>query len=113
EQLELFARGRIEAYVGTLNPDGTYKDRIYRSARSTALQIAGDYGRRFLLELIQNAHDAHPPGETDGEIKILFGPTEGPAGMLYIANRGRGFNWSNVDALCSIGLSDKPVGESI
>lgn len=112
-ELGLFARGRVEAFCGTVHPDGTYKDRIYRSARSTGLQIAGDYGRRFLLELIQNAHDAHPPEETEGAIKILFDPSEGYTGVLYVANRGRGFTWSNVDALCSIGLSDKPVGESI
>ncbi len=88
-------------------------DPIYPGVRSTTQQIASDYGRRFLIELIQNAYDAHPPDQQSGEISIYFAPQEDSFGVLYIANRGHGFQWSNVKALTNIGLSDKPAGENI
>jgi len=112
-QIERLAAERLEVFLGSIRPDGTYKDPIYRSNKSTGLHIASDYGRRFLLELIQNAYDAHPGTETAGEIKIHFAPEEDACGVLYVANRGQSFRWSNVEALSSIGLSDKLVGDNI
>ncbi|MDR3557433.1 MAG: hypothetical protein P4L55_21970 [Syntrophobacteraceae bacterium] len=68
------ARERIEVFKGTIRPDGSYKDRIFQSVCSAIQQIANDYGDRFLLELIQNGYDAHPPYETAGSIHIYFDP---------------------------------------
>ncbi len=111
--IEKIFNNKIEAFVGTTNEDGTYKDRIYQSARSSSIQISTDYGRRYLLELIQNGYDAHPAEEEKGQIKIYFDPAEENYGVLYVANKGNCFNLSNLKALSDIGLSDKPVGESI
>lgn len=86
--------------------------RAYDSLRNISEVIGGEYGDRVIFELIQNAHDAHGPGE-QGRILVrlvLGGDAEGD---LYIANGGNGFSWDNVDALRNIGLSSKTVGEGI
>ena len=58
-------------------------------------------------------NDVHPDGSNDGEIEIVLDRRKGEFGTLYVANRGRAFTQENVDALCDIGLSSKPPGESI
>ncbi|MCF8778187.1 hypothetical protein LZU85_05195 [Vibrio sp. IRLE0018] len=76
----------IEAYLSTRG-----KSRVYEGARNLSLNVSDDYGERFLVELIQNAHDA--PGKSDklGEIALVFDPEESDFGCLYVANRGDGF----------------------
>ena len=49
----------------------------------------------------------------DGQIAVVFDPTEGDFGCLYVANRGNGFSEENFLALTNIALSSKPVNESI
>lgn len=107
------AHERIDAFKGTIRPDGSYKSRIFQSVCSASQQIANDYGDRFLLELIQNGYDAHSPDETAGGIRIYFDPGELDYGVLYVANRGHGFTKGNVEALTDLGLSDKKVGSGI
>ncbi len=75
-QIDHFAIGKLDSFLGTIGEDDEYKDPIYRGVRSTTQQIASDYGRRFLIELVQNAYDAHPIGEQSGEISIYFAPNE-------------------------------------
>jgi hypothetical protein len=108
EEIETKTRGEIEVYV-----DGRGKTRIHEGARNLSLNVSDDYGNRFLVELIQNAHDAHPAGSRDGEIAIVFDPAEGDFGCLYVANRGQGFTKENFLAITNIALSSKPVNESI
>lgn len=86
---------------------------VYQSLRNMSEFVSDDYGNRFLIELIQNAHDAHDSTRSDGEIEILLDSTEGPHGCLYVANRGVGFVWDNVKAICNIALSSKPVNAGI
>ena len=74
---------------------------------------AHEYGGRFLIELLQNAYDAHPRERQDGRVAVVFDETEGVHGTVYLANGGRPFNWSNVRSICNLGLSDKPVGDGI
>ena len=40
--------------------------RLYQGVRKMSQFVSDDYGNRFLIELIQNAHDAHDPARTDG-----------------------------------------------
>ena len=108
EEIEAKTRGEIEVYV-----DGRGKTRIHEGARNLSLNVSDDYGDRFLVELIQNAHDAHPSGSQDGEIAVVFDPTECEFGCLYVANRGNGFSKENFLAITNIALSSKPVNESI
>ncbi len=64
--------------------------KVYESLQKLNEVIGTEYGDRVLYELIQNAHDAHKPGEK-GRIAIrliIRGDTDG---VLYIANGGTGF----------------------
>lgn len=88
------------------------KLKIYESLKSLNDVIGTQYGDRVLFELLQNAHDAHGPGER-GEIAIRL-VIEGPArGTLLVANKGRPFSASNLEAIRNIGTSDKEIGEGI
>jgi hypothetical protein len=103
-------RGEIEAYLA-----GRGKTRIHAGARNLSLNVSDDYGNRFLVELIQNAHDAHAHdgNRDDGEIAVVLDPKEGDFGCLYIANRGNGFTKDNLEAITNIALSSKSVNENI
>jgi len=108
EHIRRKTKGEIEAYIS-----GRGKTRVYQGARNLSLNVSDDYGNRFLIELIQNAHDAHPAERSDGEIAIVLAREEGPHGCLYVANRGNGFDKDNFDSITTIALSSKPVNESI
>lgn len=106
--IEAKTLGEIEAYIS-----GRGKTRIHAGARNLSLNVSDDYGNRFLVELIQNAHDAHERGRHDGEISVVLDANEGEHGCLYVANRGNGFSKENFDAITNIALSSKSVNESI
>lgn len=106
--IEQKTANEIEVYCS-----GRGKSSIHQSARNLSQNVSDDYGNRFLVELIQNAHDAHPSGTQDGQIAVVFAPDEGDFGCLYVANRGNGFSEKNFRALTNIALSSKPVNESI
>jgi hypothetical protein len=76
-------------------------------------RVTHEYEGRFLIELIQNAHDAHPPRPHDGAVYVKVDLTEGEYGCVYVANGGRPFNASNFKAICDMGISDKIVGQDI
>src|SRR3954451_13960638 len=69
-------------------------------AKRLAAQATTEDHDRFLIELIQNAHDAHEKSERTGEVDILFAKEEGPFGVLYVGNRGNPFSRSNFKMLC-------------
>lgn len=106
--IEAKTRGEIEAYIGSRG-----KTRIHAGARNLSLNVSDDYGNRFLVELIQNAHDAHNRDMNNGEIAVVLDPHEGKYGCLYVANRGNGFTKNNLEAITNIALSSKSVNESI
>jgi hypothetical protein len=86
--------------------------KVYESLQSLNEVIGTQYGDRVLFELLQNAHDAHGAHER-GEVSIRL-LVHGPGtGELLVANRGRPFTRSNLDALRNIGTSDKKIGEGI
>ncbi|CRM63810.1 sacsin N-terminal ATP-binding-like domain-containing protein [Pseudomonas sp. 52 E 6] len=107
-EIESKTRAEIEAYLASRG-----KTRVHESARNLSLNVSDDYGNRFLVELIQNAHDAHPHGHNDGEVAVVFSPDELPHGCLYVANRGNGFRAGNFESITQIALSSKSVNESI
>ncbi len=86
--------------------------RPYESLRTLGEVIGGEYGDRVLFELFQNAHDAHAEGSI-GSILLKFVVHNDERADLYVANTGKGFDWSNVDAIRNVGLSSKSVGEGI
>ena len=88
----------------------------YRSLHSLTEQVEHQYHGRFLIELIQNAHDAlFEVGVMDApqRIEIVLAEDEHPHGALYIANDGQPFTSSNFKALSNLGQSDKDPQESI
>jgi hypothetical protein len=91
----------VEALVDTL-----------KGAKKFIEQAARDYAERFLLELIQNAYDAHPPG-SDGTVRLLFDSAEGPWGTLYVANTGSAFTYRDFRSICEIAQSSKRPGQGI
>lgn len=75
--------------------------------------IAPEYQGRALIELLQNAHDAHPAGAADGRVEIRLDEEEGEYGTLYVANQGKPFSSKNFKDLCSIALSRKRADAGI
>ena len=77
----------------------------YKSLHNLTEQIEHQYHGRFLIELLQNAHDAlyeiennKTPQKDEGRIEIVV-TNENPFGALYIANDGSPFNNSNFISL--------------
>jgi len=87
----------------------------YRSLHSLTQQVEHQYHGRFLVELIQNAHDALFPeiGADQARIEIVMVDDEGPHGALYVANDGEPFSESNFVSLSQLGQSDKDPQKSI
>ncbi|MFE6025828.1 sacsin N-terminal ATP-binding-like domain-containing protein [Streptomyces niveus] len=85
-----------------------------REAKAVAETIISpEYEGRVLIELLQNAHDAHPARSTDGRIEFMLDEDEGEHGTLYVANSGRPFGGKDFKALCSIALSSKRADTGI
>ena len=87
--------------------------RVYRDLKGMCERVSDSYRDRVVTELVQNAHDAHPPGSSDGRVHLALDPREGPFGTLYVANDGTGFTRDNFEALCSPTLTTKNVNEAI
>ena len=109
---ELAAR-KISGFRRNIDENGEYLDDVYQSVRSLSGNVATDYRDRFLIELVQNAYDAHRVGTRHGRVEIVLDRREGEYGTLFVANTGRPFHRQDVKSLCDIGLSLKPIGESI
>lgn len=74
----------------------------YRSLHSLTEQIEHQYHGRFLIELIQNAHDAlheEPTADQPARIAIVLDLQDSPFGTLLVANDGQPFTRSNFERL--------------
>ena len=106
----------------TLSEVRTFLDELvngtsgYKGLHNLTEQVEHQYHGRFLIELIQNAHDALlNPNETttSQRIEIALVEEEGEHGVLYVANDGIPFTDSNFLALSNLGQSDKDPQKSI
>lgn len=86
--------------------------KVYESLRNMNEVVGTEYGDRVLYELIQNAHDAHQPGD-QGRIEVNLSIRSESDGVLYVANGGEGFRWKDVVAIMNIATTAKEIGESI
>lgn len=88
----------------------------YRSLHSLTQQVEHQYHGRFLIELIQNAHDAlsveHMPGKPS-RIAIVLDDSDSRYGTLLVANDGHPFTPSDFDSLSQLGQSNKDPQKSI
>lgn len=107
-ELEAVVRSQLEHAVD----DERRGLKVYESLRNLSEIIGTQYGDRVLYELIQNAHDAHLPGD-HGKIAIRLVVETGQKGTLYVANGGIGFRRKDVEAIRNVGTSAKEVGEGI
>lgn len=88
----------------------------YRSLHSLTEQVEHQYHGRFLIELIQNAHDAlheTPTPEQRARIAIVLDMQDSTHGTLLVANDGQPFTRSNFERLSQLGQSDKDPQKSI
>lgn len=87
----------------------------YRSMHSLTQQVEHQYHGRFLIELLQNAHDAFVEQllGTSNRVEIVFDPQDSPNGSLLVANDGQPFSSSNFERLSQLGQSDKDPQKSI
>jgi hypothetical protein len=107
DQIVAYARAVLSEFAGT---------RVWAPAaqlRATSMHAAREYAGRFLLELLQNAHDTHPEERHDGRITIVVDGDEGAHGVVYVANGGNPFTHKSMSGLCKLALSPKPVGAGI
>jgi len=102
--------GEIRTFLDEL-ANGTSN---YKSLHNLTEQVEHQYHGRFLIELLQNAHDAlfdvadpkDRSSSDEGRIEIAIS-NEPPHGALYIANDGSPFTVPNFDNLSRFGQSDK------
>lgn len=87
----------------------------YRSMHSLTQQVEHQYHGRFLIELVQNAHDAFPEQlcSNGNRIEIVFDLKDSLHGSLLVANDGHPFSPSNFERLSQLGQSDKDPQKSI
>jgi anti-sigma regulatory factor (Ser/Thr protein kinase) len=107
-ELDALARAELETAVNAKK----HRSRVYESLRNLNEVIGTQYGDRVLYELIQNAHDAHDPGE-QGRISIRLVVNSATEGCLFIANCGTGFGIDDVEAIRNLAISAKEIGEGI
>jgi hypothetical protein len=83
----------------------------YRSLHNLTHEVGDQYRGRFLVELLQNAHDAlpdNPKSDIPARVEmILEAEAEEEFGVLYIANDGNPFSKSNFLSLSQLAQSDK------
>jgi Histidine kinase-, DNA gyrase B-, and HSP90-like ATPase len=85
----------------------------YRSMHNLTEQVEHQYHGRFLIELIQNAHDALGEHPGSGRIHIRFERDDSVHGSLLVANDGEPFSRSNFEKISALGQSDKDPQKSI
>lgn len=88
----------------------------YRSLHSLTQQVEHQYHGRFLIELLQNAHDAFAGSPGPGQlnrIEIVLDSEDSEHGSLLVANDGEPFTSSNFERLSQLGQSDKDPQKSI
>ncbi len=80
----------------------------FASISSMTKQITHEYHSRFIIELIQNAHDPLPA--SGGDIRIIY---DQPNHNFYIANTGTSFTDDNFKSISKLGQSSKEPNSSI
>ena len=99
--------GRVRHYLADR------RQRVYSDLKGMCERVSDSYRDRVIVELLQNAHDAHDRHAIDGRIAMALDPDDGPFGTLTVANFGTGFGEGNFDAICSPTMTTKNVNEAI
>jgi hypothetical protein len=97
--------------LGALRRERGLDDEV-ETTRKFVINTIPEYADRFLIELIQNAHDALPPAG-GGRIAIILDTRAPDAPELLIANSGVPFRFRDFRSLSRMALSEKPPGQGI
>ncbi|WP_327239009.1 hypothetical protein OG243_02015 [Streptomyces sp. NBC_01318] len=115
----------IESWRELVVAQGLNQARLYVASRglgqTDARELKGvaegtvrkAYAGRTVIELLQNAHDAHQADRGDGRAEILLRPGEGAHGVLYVANDGYPLSPGGFHSMCRLGLSSKDPATNI
>lgn len=115
----------IESWRELVVAQGLNQARLYLASRglgqTDALELKGvaegtvrkAYAGRTVIELLQNAHDAHQADRGDGRAEIMLRPGEGAHGVLYVANDGNPLSPEGFHSMCRLGLSSKDPAVNI
>ncbi|MDC0708745.1 DUF3883 domain-containing protein [Stigmatella sp. ncwal1] len=103
--------GEIRTFIAELG-NGTAQ---YRTVHSLTQQIEHQYHSRFIIELLQNAHDAllADPSVGKGRIEVALVTESSGASSIYVANDGRPFQPENFLAIARLGQSNKDPTQSV
>jgi len=111
ERIRAQAKAQVDQYIRDRATGQTTSREIKEVIESI---ISTDYDGRTVVELMQNAHDAHPKERVDGVILIdLREEADADHGVLYVANAGNPIRAENFDSLCRLGMSTKRPDEGI
>lgn len=105
--VERWTRRKIEA----LRRERGLDDEVETTRRFVQRTIP-EYADRFLLELVQNAHDALPAGG-GGRVRVELDLDAETGPALIVANTGTPFRFRDFRALVRMAQSEKPPGEGI
>lgn len=76
-----------------------------KSLTALTRQLTQEYEDRFLVELVQNAYDAHAHGSRGGRVHVRLDERAAAGPVLYVANTGRPFDEHNFDGLTNVAQS--------
>lgn len=89
--------------LAAMSPAAQKRNLAFIAAQASAEErVRQDYTGRYPMELLQNAHDAAAEAGRPGEVRFHLTET-----ALVVANEGVPFDEEHIDALVSLGLSDK------
>lgn len=99
--------GRVRHYLNDRSQT------VYSDLKGMCERVSDSYRDRVVIELLQNAHDAHDKHAADGQVSISLDPNDGEFGTLTVANFGNGFSELNFLAICSPTMTTKSVSDAI
>jgi hypothetical protein len=93
--------------LAAMSPAAQKRTLAFIAAQASAEErVRQDYTGRYPMELLQNAHDAAAEAGRPGEVRFHLSET-----ALLVANEGVPFDEEHIDALVSLGLSEKQIVE--
>jgi len=111
ERIRAQAAAQVDQYIRDRETGQTTSREMKEVIESI---ISTDYDGRTVIELLQNAHDAHSKERSDGVILVdLREEVQAEYGVLYVANAGDPIRDENFDSLCRLGMSTKRPDEGI